>query len=303
MKILITGACGFIGRHLVDHIKENAEGTKLYAVDCINNCDYYPQNFFQLDLTQEEQVTSIIDLIRPDCIIHLAGLLGNDEPLMIYHANVTALLFILEAVRRMSPHTIVLTAGSAAEYGEVTTNQLPISENTPCRPVNMYGQTKYLASQLIDFYYRAYRLNGMVFRPFQLIGKGISSKLAPGAFAEQIRNAVNRNDSIIKVGNLKSFRDLLDIADAVKAIWLLCQKPAPGQVFNICSGSATQMSVLLNQMIELVDVKVKIEIDEARLKEKNEDVSIIYGSYNRLYLHCGWQPMVPLENSLKSMLL
>lgn len=300
MKVLITGACGFLGSHLVRYIRDHTTDVCLYTTDCINGSNYYSDNFFEVDFTQDKQVLKVVEMIKPDCIIHLAGLFGSSDPLMVYEANVTSLLILLEAVRQICPSTILLAAGSAAEYGTVSSEQLPISENTPCLPVSIYGQTKHLATQIADFYHRVHGLSVMIFRPFQLIGKGVSPKLAPGAFAEQVLSALTHNDPVIKVGNLESFRDFLDVADAIKAIWLLCQKPAPGKLFNICSGRPTQMAELLDQMIKVAGAQVKVVIDPTKLRG-NDDVSVVYGSYSRIYQHCGWEPKVSLIDSIRVM--
>jgi GDP-4-dehydro-6-deoxy-D-mannose reductase len=299
-KVLVTGAGGFLGRHLVHYLKTNTSNVQVFASDCVEEPQLDADRYFKVDFTQENQVRDVINEIMPDCIIHLAGLFDDKDSVRVYRINVLSLVILMEAVRQKCPSALILTAGSAAEYGTVSIDNLPVSELTPCFPVGIYGQTKLLATQVAEFYHRVYHLSVMVFRPFQLIGKGISFKLAPGAFAQQLQNALKQNDPVVKVGNLKSFRDFLDVADAVEAIWSLCCKPAPGQIFNICSGRFTQMAELLDQMIHILGVDVRIEVDPSRLKG-NQDVSVIYGSNAKIRRHGGWQPRISLEQSIQKM--
>lgn len=301
-KVLVTGAGGFLGRHLVHYLKTKTKDVWVCAADCIDEPQLNADRYFKVDFTEESQVRNVIDEIMPNCIIHLAGLFDGADPIRVYRINVLSLAILLETVRRKCPSALILTAGSAAEYGIVSPDHLPVSELTPCFPVGIYGQTKLLATQIAEFYHRVYQSSVMVFRPFQLIGKGVSSKLAPGAFAEQLQCAVAQNEPVIKVGNLKSFRDFLDVMDATEAIWSLCCKPAPGEVFNICSGRFTQMAELLDQMIRILGLDVRIDVDPSRLRGK-EEVSVIYGSNAKIHRHCGWQPRISLEQSIQKMFL
>jgi GDP-4-dehydro-6-deoxy-D-mannose reductase len=301
-KVLVTGAGGFLGRHLVHYLKTNTRDVQVFASDCVEGPKGNADRYFKVDFTEESQVQEVVDEVMPDCIIHLAGLFDAANSVRVYQVNVLSLAVLLETVRKKCPSTLILTAGSAAEYGIVSADYLPVSELTPCTPVSLYGQTKFLATQIAQFYYRMYQLPIMVFRPFQLIGKGISSKLAPGAFAEQLQSEAKQKEPAIKVGNLRSFRDFLDVTDAAEAIWSLCCNPAPGQIFNICSGRFTQMAELLDQMIKVLGVSVRIEVDPSRLKA-NQDVSVIYGSNAKIRRHSGWQPQISLEQSIQNILL
>jgi GDP-4-dehydro-6-deoxy-D-mannose reductase len=191
-------------------------------------------------------------------------------------------------------------AGSAAEYGKIKAEQLPVTETMPCQPVTVYGLSKLLATQVSLYYHRVHGLNVMIVRPFQLIGKGVTSRLAPGAFAEQLKRAILDKSNIIKVGNLETSRDFLDVHDAVKAIWMLCQKSSAGQIFNLCSGKPVKINDLLNMMIGNCGQHLKIEIDPSRLRGTS-DVSTVYGSFEKIKQHCGWCPKRCLADSISDM--
>lgn len=300
-RVLITGAAGFFGSYMCKYLASLAEPPTLIGTDIIPcNTDGW-DHFYKMDLSSSDEVGELIERCTPDYLIHLAGTFGTDDTQEIYRVNVLSITALLEAVRKHTPDVVMVAAGSAAEYGPIEPHQLPVDEQTPCQPVNPYGLSKQLATQVALYYHRVHQIDVMIIRPFQLLGKGVTSRLAPGAFAQQLKQIIAQGSGIIKVGNLESSRDFLDIDDAVDAVWLLCQKPSPGQIFNLCSGKPTKMADLLATMIKHCGVEVKIETDPARLRGK-DDVSQIYGSSNQLNSHSGWIPQTSLEDSVAEML-
>jgi len=299
-RVLITGAAGFFGRYMCEHLASLKQDVAVIGVDIVDcsaeNCDY----FYNVDLSCPQDATDLVKKASADYVIHLAGILGSDQWEQIYRANVLSMLALLEAVREYAPEAVIVAAGSAAEYGRIERGQLPVDEQTICRPITPYGLSKYLATQVALYYYRAYNICTMVVRPFQLLGKGVTERLAPGTFVAQLKRVVAEGLDIIKAGNLKSCRDFIDVHDAAMAFWALCQKPACGQIFNLCSGRPTKISDLLQIMIDCCRADVKIQVDAERLRGQ-DDVSVIYGNCQKLKEHCGWQPRKPLEESVSEM--
>ena len=300
-QVLITGTCGFAGRHMCDYLAALPERPKIIGIDVLDTPPSTCDCFYEADLSDDKSVEEIIKQTNPDFIIHFAGTFGKYDNLEIYKANVLSIIALLEAVRQYVPEVVMITAGSAAEYGRIKPEQLPVDEQTPCEPVLPYGLSKHLATQIALYYHRVHNIRTMVIRPFQLIGKGVNTQLAPGAFAEQLKQAISKGSKVIKVGNLESYRDFLDIHDAVEAIWALCQNPAPGEIYNLCSGKPTKIADLLQTMIDLCAADVKVEVDPSRLHSRI-DVSKVYGSYQKIRKHCGWQPKRSLVQSLQTML-
>lgn len=298
--VLITGAAGFAGRHLCDYLSQFNDELNVVGTDVIIPDRSACNEFISADITKSSAVDKMIGKVMPDYIIHLAGTFGNDDIQEVYRVNILSVSTLLEALRVHNSKAVFLAAGSAAEYGRVTTDQLPVTEETPCNPVTAYGLSKLLATKIALYYHRVHDMNTMVFRPFQLVGRWVTTRLAPGAFAEQLKAAMENGSHVIKVGNLESSRDFLDINDAVKAIWLLCQNPAPGQIFNICSGKPTKIADLLQIMIDASGVDVKVEVDQKRLRP-NADVSTVYGSFTKIKNQCQWSPSQPLKKTVSSM--
>lgn len=300
-KVLITGSAGFAGRHMISYLRSFEMGLTVVGTDLQEPADNACDHFYKLDLSDAGPITEMIQKESPDSVIHLAGIFGTEDIPSIYQVNVISAVTLLEAIRRFAPHTVVLAAGSAAEYGQVESEKMPIREEEPCRPVTPYGQSKYLATLTLQYYHRVHNLCTIVVRPFQLIGKGVTDRLAPGAFAKRLKEVVKSSKQEITVGNLKSSRDFLDIHDAVRAMWMLCQNPIPGEIFNLCSGQPVKMQDLLNLMIHMFKREIHPVTDPSYIRDEN-DINIIYGSFNKINKYCGWKPEKSLPQSVQEML-
>jgi GDP-4-dehydro-6-deoxy-D-mannose reductase len=296
-RVLITGASGFAGRYMCEYLYGLNARPEVIGTDIVASKSQNYDFFYQTDLSSGKDTADLIKQTQPDYVIHLAGTFGTTDSQEIYKVNVLSATALLEAIRIHKSDAVIIMAGSAAEYGKVDAEQLPVTEDMPCYPVTTYGLSKLLATQAALYYHRVHSLNVMIVRPFQLIGKGVTSRLAPGAFAEQFKRAISNGSNVIKVGNLESSRDFLDVHDAVKAIWMLCQKPSAGRIFNLCSGMPTKMSDLLNMMISVSKVNVKVEVDPEKLRGKS-DVSVMVGLHEAITKHCGWSPMISLQESV-----
>ena len=299
-KVLITGAAGFVGRYMRDYLNGIDADLDVVCTDVHDAEDLACDTFIRADISCEESVGRIIKEQEPDCVIHLAGVFGGGESLAVYKVNVLSMLAILEAAKQYVPRSVIVTSGSAAEYGRVGTEQLPIDESCDCKPAMEYGISKLLATQAAINYHRLYGINVTIFRPFQLLGKGVSGRLAPGAFARELIEARDKGLKSIKVGNLESSRDFLSVKDAVRGIWQLCQKPAGGEIFNLCMGELTKIKNLLDMMVKACGCDVEIEVDPERLRG-NADVNIAYGSNEKIRAHCGWKPEIPLKQAVQEM--
>ncbi len=306
--VLMTGACGFTGRAMRDCLRSVQPDMIQVGVDVTAPAEGSYDIFCRVDVSDFDQIQGVIKQYRPDYVLHFAGSFGTGDVGQIYRVNVLSVPALLEAIRQWVPKAVCIAVGSAAEYGLVNSSDLPVHEHLECHPVTPYGLrseehglSKYLATSTIQYYARVHALCAMVVRPFQLIGKGVTDRLAPGAFAKRLKEAVDAGKQEIEVGNLESSRDFLGIQDAVRAIWMLCQNPAPGEIFNLCSGQPVKMKDLLDLMISSIGGNVHPVTDPSCL-QSTVDVSMIYGSFHKIRRHCGWEPEISLLKSLQTML-
>ncbi len=301
-RVLIIGACGFAGRYMCEYLCGLDDRPEVIGTDIIASESKACDVFYKVDMTSGPDARELVRQSQPDCVIHLAGTFGTNNSQEIYKVNILSATALLGAVRTHKSDAVVVMAGSAAEYGKVGAEQLPVTEQTPCSPITSYGLSKFLATQIAEYYYRIHKVRVMVVRPFQLIGKGVTSRLAPGAFAEQLKRAISDGSNVIKVGNLESSRDFLDVQDFVEACWMLCEKPMAGEVFNVCSAAPTKIGELVKMMVAAVEKDIRLEIDPVLLRSA-ADVEIIYGSYDKIKWHCGWQPKIKLRDGIAAMLV
>jgi GDP-4-dehydro-6-deoxy-D-mannose reductase len=188
----------------------------------------------------------------------------------------------------------VLITGSAQVYG---THAEAITEDAPIAPANPYGVTK-LAQELTA---AASGLPVLLARPFNHAGPRQSPAYVSSAFAQQIAVIeAGRAEPVIRVGNLESKRDLTDVRDTVRAYQALVESGVPGRPYNVCSGRALGMREILDILLSLARVRVRIEVDPARLRPS--DNPTILGSHARLTADTGWRPEIPIEQTLSDLL-
>lgn len=291
--VVVTGGCGFWGRHLRARLRERPS-TRVLSWDLVAPTD---DEGDALDLAVPADVEAAMARHRPDAIVHLAGSFAATRLDEAIHANLLPLVAVLAAARRDCPDALIISAGSAAEYGPTPPGTDLVSEDQPSRPATPYGLAKHLATETALYHHRTHGTTITVLRPFQLIGPGLSPRLAPAAFAERLA-AVRHRGGDLTVGRLDSVRDFLDVRDACDAVLALLDSPAPGRVFNLCSGNAVTMEQLLKTMMTVADLSPRVVVDPA-LSGERVDVSRMVGDPSQLRAHCGWHAHRTLSDAVR----
>ena len=259
MRILITGALGFTAHHLINFIATEPEH-ELYLTDCVSSG---LGNILTCDLTQGGPVEALIGKIRPERIYHLAGSFTNNYDID-YPINVLSTKNILDALLKFTIPSRVLLIGSCAEYGLVSLEHNPVSENHPLQPSTIYGLTKVYQTHLMNFYCRTYQMNLVTARTFNLSGDGnrISKLLFIGKVYEQIEKIKKGELSKVIVGNLEAKRDYIDVLEAVKHYQKIMERGKAGEAYNVGSGSCIKMRDLLALLLKEsgLDMKVVEEV-------------------------------------------
>jgi GDP-4-dehydro-6-deoxy-D-mannose reductase len=294
--VLVTGAAGFFARHCCECLARL--GFDVVGADRVQPVTPTSSSFVVLDLTDGPLVDELIARTRPRHVLHLAGAFGGAAPADLQRDNLLTTLAVLEALRKQAPEAITVVAGSAAEYGDRSA-AAAIREDEVCEPVSQYGLSKRFTTEIARYYYRVHGSPVVVVRPFQLIGKGLSPQLAPGAFAEQLRNVARGAPPVLKVGNLSSYRDFLDVRDAAEALGAILARPQPGEIYNVCSGRATRIGDLLELMIRESGLSVTVE--QGAAVQRPADASCVFGNHDKITSHCGWTPRRTIEESIASM--
>jgi GDP-4-dehydro-6-deoxy-D-mannose reductase len=298
MKVLITGACGFCGRRLAQSLAGDRT-LRLVGADRVEAqgalrglCDYR-----RTDLGDAAQIETVVREVRPDCILHLAGVSAGAE-IELYRINFLGTVNLLEAVRRHVPAARVLLVGSAAEYGAVARSDLPLREAHSPQPAGAYGGSKYAATLAGVDYVRRYGMKVVMVRPFNIVGAGIPASLVIGALLERAKSALaGPEPACVRIGNLDAQRDFVSVTDAVDAYWRALQGDHWGEVFNVCSGRPRSIRSMAKALLRLAPRPVTLRVDPDLVRPS--DVPVVYGSYEKARRAFGFEPSVSMECALQ----
>lgn len=302
-KVLITGITGFAGSHLQEYLSENKDLT-------IFGTNFAPgkttqKNIYTLDLGDKKATEKLVMDIRPDYIFHLAALASPaksfSDPYATIDNNIKAEINLLEAVRIICPSAGILIVGSGDEYGLVKKEENPIAENQPFKPTSPYSVSKIAQDMLGYQYFLSYKIPIIRVRPFNHIGPRQSPQFVVSSFARQIAEIeAGTKKAEIEVGNLTSIRDFTDVSDMVRAYWLAVTAGEPGEVYNIGSGHGYEMKEILNILLSQARKKIKIRTDKKRMRPSDNPALIC--NAEKFCNMSGWQPKIPIEESLNKVL-
>jgi GDP-4-dehydro-6-deoxy-D-mannose reductase len=299
MKILLTGSGGFTGTFLKNFLtKEKAEIFTIGTKNFPNKRHFKISQNFSI-----EEIKKVILDICPDYIFHLAGSpMGNSEN-FLEDLNFKFAKNIILSSKALDKEVRIILLGSAAEYGIVKPNDLPIKETLKPIPYNAYGKTKLKQT---EFALENHTSNCkiLVLRPFNLFGPGMPNFLALGNFANQInefkKNSNHSKNFILKTGNIDVSRDYIFIEDFVEIMWLLSQqKKNYGKIFNVCSGESRNIKKILIKMISNSRLKIDLIEEDSRLR--NNDIKDHYGCNKKMISSLGSYGFTEFEDSIKKL--
>lgn len=300
--MLVTGAAGFAGRHLLDRLSglgrlvgwRRPGGT---------DADVRPGVVWQdVDITDRDAVERAIQDVVPDRIFHLAGAahVETSWTSAVPHlkANVLGTQHLLDAVHRTGRPCRIVVVTSAQIYG---VSDDPVAEDGRLLPQSPYGLTKLAQDRLALRAAEDDRLDVMVARPFNHIGPRQEPGFAISSFARQIACIESGlAPPVLQVGNLETRRDITDVRDVADAYVRIMDGGSTGLAYNVCSGRAWRIRDLLDELLSLATVPIAVEIDQARLRPI--DVQVVQGDPTRIQTELGWTPRIPVEQTLKDTL-
>ena len=309
MRVLITGVAGFVGGHLVDYLTTEREAATLVGLTRPG----WPVppglerrvELIEAELEDSSSVDQAVECARPDAIVHLAAQASPQqswrEPEATFRTNLFGLLNILEASRRRGWQPRTLVVGSSEEYGRIEEQDLPLGETAPLRPLSPYATSKVAQGFLALQYALSAEIPVIRTRTFHHTGPGRGETFVEASFARQIAQIEQgRQAPVIEVGNLEAIRDFCDVRDVVRAYWSLVERGAPGEVYNVCSGHGTRIREILDLLLAQCREPVEVRVDPNRLRPS--DVPVVVGDPTRLREVVGWEPRIPLKQTLGELL-
>jgi GDP-4-dehydro-6-deoxy-D-mannose reductase len=311
MRVLITGITGFAGSHLADYLLANHPDVEIFGTwrwrSRTENIEHLEGRIqlVECDLKDAAGVRQALAMIQPDRIFHLAAQsyvpASWQAPAETLNNNIISQTNIFEAMRALDLETRIQIAGSSEEYGLVHPEETPITESNPLRPLSPYAVSKVAQDLLAYQYFRSYGLDVVRTRGFNHTGPRRGDVFVTSNFAKQIASIeAGLRDPVIRVGNLSAQRDFTDVRDMVRAYWLALEKGQAGEAYNLASGSAVTIAELLDMLLEHTNTKVEIEVDPERLRPS--DVEILLGDSSKFRADTGWQPEIPLSQTVEDLL-
>jgi GDP-4-dehydro-6-deoxy-D-mannose reductase len=310
MRVLVTGITGFVGSHFAEYaLARGVEVVGSYRWRSkTENIDHLRSRIelVECDLRDGSSAHHLIEVARPDAIIHLAAqsFVGTSwqAPAETFVTNTVGQMNLLEAIRSCTPRPRFLVIGSSEEYGFVQEDELPITEDNPLRPLSPYAVSK-VAQDLMGYqYWKSYGLHIVRARAFNHEGPRRGDVFVTSNFARQIAEIEQGlREPVIAVGNLTTRRDYTDVRDIVRGYWMLLDQGEPGEVYNLCSGRDWVIADILRFLLGEARVQnITIREDQSRLRPS--DVPVLRGDAGKANAAVGWKPEIPFEQTLRDTL-
>ncbi len=303
--VLVTGAGGFIGSHLVGLLAD--EGAEVRAFVHYNSRgDRGNLEFLSAEQTERVEVVmgnvedaGSVDVAVEgvDCVFHLAALIGIPysyiAPRSYVATNVSGTLNVLEAVKRHGTPRMVHTSTSEA-YG--TALYVPIDEKHPLQGQSPYSATKIGADKLAESYYRSFGTPVATIRPFNTFGPRQSARAVIPTIISQLLSG----RGVVRLGSLSPERDLTYVEDTARGFMAVAGSDAAlGEVTNVGRGSAVTIGRLAEMLVEMVDPDATIESVEERVRPDRSEVMQLVCDNSKAKESLGWEPTVSLEEGLR----
>lgn len=289
MNMLVTGLTGFVGSFYKDQIPSIG----------LNDSNGW------VDLRDASRVRDAIRKIQPEAVLHLAA--QSSVPASIaapqetYESNFFGTLHLLQALQDIHFQGTMLYVGSADVYGAGHESNLPITEQTPTRPLNPYAVSKVAAEAMCYQWSQNADFEIVMARPFNHIGPRQSPLFAVSDFARQIVACRKGHaERKLLVGDIDTTRDFTDVRDVVRAYAALLESGRNGEVYNICSGVERSLREVIDALCAKCGIQVAIEVAPERLRFTEQRRT--RGSFGKLHGDTGWSPIIPFDQTLQDII-
>jgi len=308
MKILVIGDTGFVAGYLLPYLADRFAECSLYGMARHDPEDSnVAVEHLRGDITATNEVEEVVKGLLPDIVINLSSFSSVSEswaaPVACHQINYLGTLNLCLAIIEHVPSTKLIHISSLEVYGGNADQSVCYSESSPLNPRSPYAVSKAGSEFIIQQYGASHGLHYTILRPSNHTGPRRKPLYVLSGFAKQLAE-IKRGlgQPVLSVGNLDVHRDFVDVRDVVRAYGLVVTSDrAEQQIFNVCSGSSYPISWLLDRMIDAAGVNVEIRIDPGRFRPA--DANYIRGNNSKIKDVTGWRPEVPIETTLKDLVL
>ena len=306
-RILVTGASGFVGRHLTAELRKRLPAVTVIGTSRNGEVLPHVDETLLLDLADPYGLAAIIRKAKPDVVVHLAACadvaLSFRKPLETWSTNLLGTVALAEAVRIERPEAFLLFVSSAEVYGRSFLGNDTLGETAALLPNNPYAASKAAADMAMEeMSIRGLRVVRV--RPFAHTGPGQSPNYVVPAFARKIAGIeAGLREPVLHTGALDRWRDLTDVSDVCEAYVdiILSQDRLPnGIALNVCSGQTQRIGDVLESLLAKAGVRATVEESAALLRPT--DVVRLCGDASVLHGYTGWEPKIPWDATLDAVL-
>ena len=309
MKALITGITGFVGSHLAEFLlqrKIEVHGIKRWRSNVALISGILKEvHLHDGDLRDANAMIRVIRSISPDYIFHLGAQSYVPAsfvcPVDTFEINAYGTINLLEAVRLSGIDPRIHICSSSEVYGQVLPEEIPIKETNMFRPSSPYAVSK-VAEDMIGYqYFASYKLKTVRTRAFTHTGPRRGEVFVESTSAKQIADIEKgKQEPVLRLGNLDSIRTFLDVRDICEAYYLCAVQGVPGEVYNVGGNRTMSVREMLDYLLSLTPVKIKVEVDAARLRPS--DVTLQIPDISKFVKRTGWAPKIPFEKTMQDLL-
>ena len=298
MKVLITGGAGFIGSHLVRLLQKKGEGVAVVDNFSTGLRENLPDGtaIYECDVTSPE-LANVFETVRPDAVVHLAGQttvhVSMADPELDAMQNVIGSVRVLEQARQCGVKRVIF-ASTAASYGDVAEDHLPIDEFEPLAPLSFYGLSKVTVEHYLDLYHKAYGLDYVVLRFANVYGERQGDG-GEGGVISIFAKRIAKDEPITIYGDGKQTRDFVYAGDIARGIEAALRSPHANRAYNLSMQTETSLKELVAVLAQVSGKKIVPEYADPRTGD-------IYKSLlanGRARRSLGWEPQTSLEEGLR----
>jgi GDP-4-dehydro-6-deoxy-D-mannose reductase len=305
VKVLVTGADGFVGRHLVRRLRQAGHEVGAGCRPDSAPVDWGDQGItpLALELTDDSSITQTLGFAAA-AVVHLAAIASNrearDDPGRAWEVNAAGTARLAEALARRRDQggdPVVLVVSTGEVYG--VGGPAPRVETDPLLPASPYAASKVAAEIAVLEVWRRTGLRAIIARPFTHTGPGQQPRFALPGFVERLRAAKANGDPVVATGNLDPVRDVLDVRDVVEAYVALLERGTPGEAYNIARGEGRTLAELFGVLADLVGVRAEPRPDPRFARSR--DLPHLVGDSTKLRRATGWTPRLSLDQTLRGL--
>lgn len=294
-RLLVTGAAGFVGRHVAAAAWEGGAFSGWDVVPLPPGCD----------VRDPAPILAAVSQTRPDAVLHLAAQSfvprSFEDPRETFDINLGGTLNLLTALAGTGFEGRMLFVSSGDVYGRVPEEALPVDESRIPEPRSPYAVSKVAAEQLCLQWHRTEGLDVMIARPFNHVGPGQDARFVLPALARQVVDiAAGRKPAVVEVGDIDTTRDFTDVRDVVSAYAALLARGKPGGTYVIGTGKERRVRDLLRMMCDMRGIEPEIRQDPARMRPAEQRRMAADASLLRH--DTGWEPGTSIEATLNDIL-